>query len=277
MSQDPQIRFRTATRGYNKEDVNNYISKISINFQSVEQSLKSAINQLHQELESQKELLAAQRDTLLQQAQLLTQMDTLQAANKRNEAALAEAKRIIDRKNEELTAMRHDTEALRTSCSQVCKQMETLQMQVKQSAAEQPTSAKTGAVQTPCNTSPCATTTFAANTIQNTESKENIFDTLMQQLGGSVDELCRRAAAYDATPAVAPPTPESEEPKPESKQTMGSTKDGATNTAPTAPMEKTFALMTQAMHALRAQCEKMGGEMQNTSSAPNPESQNQNG
>ena len=56
MSQDPQIRFRTATRGYNKEDVNNYISKISINFQSVEQSLKSAINQLHQELESQKEL-----------------------------------------------------------------------------------------------------------------------------------------------------------------------------------------------------------------------------
>ena len=35
MSQDPQIRFRTATRGYNKEDVNNYISKISINFQSV--------------------------------------------------------------------------------------------------------------------------------------------------------------------------------------------------------------------------------------------------
>ena len=97
MSQDPQIRFRTATRGYNKEDVNNYISKISINFQSVEQSLKSAINQLHQELESQKELLAAQRDTLLQQAQLLAQMDTLQAANKRNEAALAEAKRIIDR------------------------------------------------------------------------------------------------------------------------------------------------------------------------------------
>ena len=87
MSQDPQIRFRTAARGYNKEDVNNYISKISINFQSVEQSLKSAINQLHQELESQKELLAAQRDTLLQQAQLLTQMDTLQAANKRNEAA----------------------------------------------------------------------------------------------------------------------------------------------------------------------------------------------
>lgn len=106
MSQDPQIRFRTAARGYNKEDVNNYISKISINFQSVEQSLKSAINQLHQELESQKELLAAQRDTLLQQAQLLAQMDTLQAANKRNEAALAEAKRIIDRKNEELTAMR---------------------------------------------------------------------------------------------------------------------------------------------------------------------------
>ena len=276
MSQDPQIRFRTATRGYNKEDVNNYISKISINFQSVEQSLKSAINQLHQELESQKELLAAQRDTLLQQAQLLAQMDTLQAANKRNEAALAEAKRIIDRKNEELTAMRHDTEALRTCCSQVCNQMETLQMQVKQSAAEQPTSAKTGAVQTPCNTSPCATTTFAANTIQNTESKENIFDTLMQQLGGSVDELCRRAAAYDATAGVAPPTPDAEEPKPESKQTMGSTKDGATNTAPTAPMEKTFALMTQAMHALRAQCEKMGKSMQNTSSAPNPESQNQN-
>lgn len=276
MSQDPQIRFRTATRGYNKEDVNNYISKISINFQSVEQSLKSAINQLHQELESQKELLAAQRDTLLQQAQLLTQMDTLQAANKRNEAALAEAKRIIDRKNEELTAMRHDTEALRTCCSQVCKQIETLQMQVKQSAAEQPTSPKTGVAQTPCNTSPCATTTFAANAMQNAEPKENVFDTLMQQLGGSVDELCRRAAAYDATPTVAQPTPDAEEPKPASKQTIGSTKDGITNTNPTAPMAETFALMTQAMHALRAQCEKMGKSMQNTSSVPSPESQNQN-
>ena len=98
----------------------------------------------------------------------------------------------------------------------------------------------------------------------------------MQQLGGSVDELCRRAAAYDTMPTVAPPTPDTEEPKPESKQPMRSTKDDTTNTTPTAPMEKTFALMTQAMHALRAQCEKMGGEMQNTSSAPNPESQNQN-
>lgn len=277
MSQDPQIRFRTATRGYNREDVNNYISKISINFQSVEQSLKSAINQLHQELESQKELLAAQRDTLLQQAQLLTQMDALQAANKRNEAALAEAKRIIDRKNEELTAMRHDTEALRNCCSQVCKQMETLQMQVKQSAAEQPTSQKTGTVQTPCNTSPRTTTAFAAKAMQNAEPKEKVFDTLMQQLGGSVDELCRRAAAYDATPTVAQPTPDVEEPKPESKQTIGSTKDGITNTNPTVPMEETFAQMTQAMHALRAQCEKMGESLQNTSWAPNPEMQNHNG
>lgn len=116
MSQDPQIRFRTAARGYNKEDVNNYISKISINFQSVEQSLKSAINQLHQELESQKELLAAQRDTLLQQAQLLAQMDTLQAATSATKRHLQRQSSIIDRKTEELTAMRL-TQRLRTCCT----------------------------------------------------------------------------------------------------------------------------------------------------------------
>lgn len=135
MSQEQKVRFRGAVGGYNKDDVNAYISRISDNFRSVEQSLKNAINQQKKELQEQQEYIQAQRQTLQQQSALLAQSETDRQKCADQQQALCDMQRTVQEQKDTLAKKECAQAELEQSLGAKDDLIRQLQQQIVQSDA----------------------------------------------------------------------------------------------------------------------------------------------
>ena len=121
---DKPVEFRTAMRGYNKEDVNSYISNENIRFNRLEASLNKAIDDKEKEiseLQSQiagfrakddeikrlEDLVLSLRSDIDYQNEKLEEKDTVIEGMKK---AVDAANEALDTANERITALQNESE-----------------------------------------------------------------------------------------------------------------------------------------------------------------------
>ncbi len=97
--------FRTSLSGFNKADVNDYIAKLSNEFDEKNTELEKEIERLKAELENTKELLSAEKEKLEASESRLSDDSELSCK-------LEDAERIIASQNEQLDAKSAEIERL---------------------------------------------------------------------------------------------------------------------------------------------------------------------